>query len=162
MFRELAALAASVGLCAAATAADAGPYSDDLSKCLVRSSSADDQALLVDWIFVAVSANPSVQPYAKVTDAQRDEVNRRGANLFERLLTADCRNETVAALKYEGPGAMGASFAVLGQVAMRRLMSDDKVQQSISALGRDIDQSKMKALAKEAGVSLGGAAADAK
>ena len=159
MFRRFAALAAGVAVCALAPMAHAGIYSDDLAKCLVMSSSAEDQETLVDWVFVAISAHPAVQPYAKAPDAQRDEVNRKGAKLFERLLTSDCRKETIAALKYEGSGAMETSFGVLGQVAMRNLMNNDKVQQSINALGADVDQSKLEALLKEAGLSSGGSSA---
>lgn len=160
MYRLAAAVAALLALGAPASFAQAGVYSDDLAKCLVKSSSPADQATLVVWVFAAVSAHPAVQPYAKVTDAQRDDVNKQGAKLFERLLTVDCRAETVAALKYEGPSSMESSFRVLGEVAMRSLMSEPKVQASISGLGRDVDQSKIDALAKEAGLSAGDKPAD--
>src|SRR5580692_5230588 len=94
---------ASVALLSMASVAPAlaGPYADDLSKCLVKSSSADDQLTLMKWIFAALSAHPAVKPLANISDSQRTEFNAKAGALFERLVTKDCRTESVAALKYE-------------------------------------------------------------
>ena len=158
MYRSVAAIAAVLALWAPASLAHAGVYADDLAKCLVKSSTAADQERLVVWVFTSVSAHPAVQPYARVTEAQQQDMNQQGARMFERLLTVDCRAESVAALKYEGTTALASSFSVLGQVAMRSLMSDPKVQHNMAGVAREIDKSKIEALGREAGVNLGPAA----
>jgi hypothetical protein len=128
----------------------AGIYTDDLSKCLVKSSSPEDQTMFMQWIFALLSLNPAVEPLSSITSTQRDALNQRVARLYERLLLDDCRNETVDALKYEGPGAIEASFGVLGQVASRGLMTDPSVA-SARWSTEYFDKGKWVELLKEAG-----------
>lgn len=124
----------------------AGPYSDELSKCLVRSTTDDDKNYLVKWMFAAVTVHPAVRSIASVSDAQREELNRNAAKLVERLLTESCRNETREAVKYEGPGTLQASFQVLGQVAGRGLFADPGVIRSMSAFENYFDTAKLNRL----------------
>ena len=46
--------------------ASAGVFADELSRCLVKSSSTDDRVLLVQWMFAALSLHPAVQPMISV------------------------------------------------------------------------------------------------
>jgi len=62
-----------------------------------------------------------------------------------------CRSEFVQAVKNEGPATIEYAFSVLGQVAMRGLMSDSHVSESFQALGKSLDENKLKALVAEAG-----------
>lgn len=150
-FWKCAALACAI--VAQCQYARAGVYADDLGKCLVKSSSTDDQIALVQWIYSAMSAHPAVKPYSNFTPEQIDAVTRKGSGLFERLLTVDCRAEAVAALKYEGPSALESGFSLLGQIAMRNLMSEPHVVQNLANLGKDADAAKMNALFAEAGLA---------
>jgi hypothetical protein len=113
----------------------AGPYSDEMAKCLVKSTSDADKNMLVKWMFAAAALHPAVQSIASVSDAERNELNKSTARLVERLLTETCRAETVEALKNEGAGTIQSSFQVLGQVAAVRLFSDP-----IVARGMNIEQ----------------------
>jgi hypothetical protein len=149
-----AAVAVSIAACAPASFAHAGIYADDLSKCLVKSTSRQDQNELVVWVYLSMSAHPLVQPYAKVDEAQRDASNRKAAAQFERLLTKDCRAEAVAALKYEGASAIEPAFGTLGQVAMRGLMGDAAVQKSMSSLGTYADTPALRAMLADAGMPV--------
>jgi len=129
-------------------------YTDDLSKCLVKSTNTNDRVVLVQWMFATLTLHPAVQSFVSVPDAKRDSATKTAASLFARLLTADCRKETVNALKYEGAAAIGASFQVLGQVASRDLMTDPHVATGMKQLGNDLDgDQKLKELLKEAGVA---------
>jgi hypothetical protein len=132
--------------------ARAGIYGDDLSKCLVRSSTPADQTTFVAWAFSAMSAHPAVRQYSNFTDAQRADLSKAVGKLYERLLTVDCRAETVAALKYEGAQGMEQSFSVLGQVAFRGLLGDPAVAKVMAGLGESVDMKKIEALGAEAGV----------
>jgi hypothetical protein len=149
-----AAAAVSIAACAPASLAHAGIYADDLSRCLIVSTSTQDQKELVLWVYLSMSAHPLVQPYARVDEAQRDASNRTAATQFERLLTKDCRTQAVAALKYEGASAIEPAFGALGQVAMRGLMSDPAVQKSMSSLGTYADTPGLRAMLAEAGMPL--------
>ena len=144
-------IAMSLGLAlgaALASPAQAGPYSDDLAKCLVASTSDTDRSLLVRWIFSTAALHPEVASIAAVTPAQREGTNKGTGQLIERLLTATCRQQTRDALKYEGPPAIQTSFQVLGQVAMRSLMENPAVAQGFQGMGRYIDEDKIRELTK--------------
>ena len=123
--------------------AAAGPYSDDLAKCLVRSTGEDEKRTLVKWIFAAVALHPEVADIASVTPAQRTEMTRNTAKIFEKLLTDSCRAEVQQAVQYEGPQTIGTSFQVLGQVAARELFSNPSVAANMADLGKYIDQKRI-------------------
>ena len=135
--------------------ASAGVFTDDMSKCLVRASSPEDQAALIRFIFAAMALNPNVASLSAMNAEQRNETERMAASLLQRLLLKDCRTETVAALKNEGIGAIEASFGVLGQVAMRGLMADPNVAANLRAFGDGLDRRDLNELLKEAGIQPG-------
>lgn len=134
--------------------ASAGVYADDLAKCLVKSSSADDQAVLVQWTFASLTLNPALTKFSSVTAEQRDGFNRQVAAIFQRLLYTDCHNETLDALKYEGTTTLQSSFGVLGQVAFRGMMSDPNTAKGLAGFGTYLDKAKLVELFKSAGVPV--------
>ncbi len=155
MFRFAKIAIPALLFCLPAAAASAGVYADDMGKCLVKSLSAEDQTAFIQWIFVAMAAHPSVQPYANVTSDQRNALNKKTAQLVQRLETVDCRAETVAALKYEGAPALQSSFSLLGETAMTGLLRDPNVAQGLSSMDGYFDKDKMQQLFKDAGVPYG-------
>jgi len=123
----------------------AGPYGDDLSKCLVKSATAKDQTDLVRWIFAAAALHPDVSSIAAVSDKQRTEMTRTIGQLLERLLTESCRTQYRDAMKYEGNQTLVTSFGVLGQVAMKSLMENPAVAKGFGELETAVSQEKLKA-----------------
>jgi|SRR6185437_11718020 len=154
MHRKALILSACLSVIMHASTASAGAYADDLGKCLVAASGNNGQTLLVQWIFTIMTLNPSVAPYSAVTDAQRQDINKRAGALYGKLLTQDCRKETVASLKYEGVSSFESAFGTLGQVAMRGLMSGPAVAAGMEKLGDGMDENAMADLAKEAGIAM--------
>jgi hypothetical protein len=126
--------------------ATAGPFSDDMSRCFVNSTSAADKAQLVRWIFSVAALHPALGGISNVSDAQRSELNKQMAQLIERLLTESCAAESKAALKNEGQVAMSTAFGVLGQAAMAGLFSDPTVAAASAAFAQELDQQKIRAL----------------
>lgn len=143
--------AAIVALLCFSQTASAGVYTDDLTRCLVKSASPADQTLLVQWIFTALALNPSVKPYSSVSPEQREDFNRRVVALMERLMFVDCHTEAVSATKYEGDAAIEAGFQTLGQVASRGLMNDPASQAGMNEFAKYMDKQKWDDFAKEAG-----------
>ena len=123
-----------------------------MAKCLVQSTSAEDQATLVKWIFAQLALNPAVKPLSSVNAKQRDTLDRQMAVIYGRLIFSDCHKETVDALKYEGALGFQQSFSVLGQVAARGLMSNPAVVAGLQAFGKYSDKEKMNQLYKDAGL----------
>ena len=144
------AAAVLLGVLCYGTSASAGIYTDDLSRCLVKSASEDDKTVLMKWVFGLMSASPAVGPMVSITPEQRKALNKQGAALFERLIITDCHKEAVAAIKFEGDNALETSFGVLGQVAVRGLMTAPAVNAELETFASYFDKDKLKALGEEA------------
>jgi hypothetical protein len=127
----------------------AGPYENDLAKCLVESTTKEDRASLVRWMFAMAAANPAVGSIANVSPETVDELNATTGALFMRLLTDSCKNEAKNALEYEGSGTLRIGFRVLGAVAGKELFSSPEVKQAMSGLARNVDTNRLEQLLKE-------------
>ncbi|ESQ90572.1 hypothetical protein ABAC460_08780 [Asticcacaulis sp. AC460] len=148
---KLAGLAIAAGLLGSAPA-HAGADTDKLSQCLVQSTSADDKKQLMLWVFSALALHPDIKAYSNITPQQRDTFDKNAAQLFMRLLTVDCRAQTVAAVKNDGQQALQVSFTVLGQVASQGLFTAPEVLQGMGGLNQNMDFQKLSEVFKEAGV----------
>jgi hypothetical protein len=138
-----AVFAAGMLLCCSA---HAGPYTDDLSKCLVQSTSPADRLILVRWIFAAMSHHPAVASMTRVTAQDADRIDAQMADLFTRLLTVSCQSQAKLALAYEGDQAMSQSFSLLGQVAGKEIFSDQNVQHAMTGLKNHLDIKRLQKL----------------
>ena len=147
MFKNLMVVA-GLGCIVAMSAhrAVAGPFADDKAKCLVNSTSPADRADLVRWMFSAMAENPDLASMATISTKERDELTAKASTLFSRLLFDSCKPQVIEAVQNEGPQTIAYAFQILGEVAMRGIMAEPHVSQSIQALGKSIDQAKLKAL----------------
>jgi hypothetical protein len=152
MKSAIATIAFLVAMVTTTSVADAGVFADDLSKCLVNSTSDSDKTVLVVWIYSAMNTHPAIAAYSKMTADQRGQATKQGAELLVRLLTSDCRTQTIAAFRNEGQTSLDESFAVLGRVAMEQLMRDPTVQKNLGSLASYFENNApLKALLKESG-----------
>lgn len=142
LFAVIAAFALSP-MCAHAQTPS--PASQALSACIQRSATAEDNVVLMRWMFVAMSRHPSVTALANIPDAERDRANRDMGALFNKLVIEACPNEARAALA-GGEEVFGAAFATFGESAMTRIMEHPDVNAGIAAWAVYIDQQGMAAL----------------
>jgi hypothetical protein len=133
-------------ICAAPKSAVAGPFGDDMAKCLVKSTSPEDRTLLVRWIFSAIALHPDLTSLAAISTQQRDEITKKAGALFQRLLLESCKAETQQAVQNEGSLTIQYAFQILGQAATRGLFSDPHVAEGMKDLAKNIDEEKLKAL----------------
>jgi hypothetical protein len=126
----------------------AGPYTDDLSRCLVEKSSTEDKTSLLQWIFVAMAQHPSVSAFTKITPDDVEKHNKAAGALFMRLLTETCNDNSKKAIKYEGAASIQLSFQVLGQAAAGELFTHPDVSKMMSGLEKYLDKAKLEALSK--------------
>lgn len=140
------AAGAALSLALAAVPAHAGPYGDDLSKCLVSSTTEADKTLMVKWIFSALSLNREVSTFVDMPAAVRQQLDKDTASLYMRLLTDTCRTQTHNAFKYEGKAAIEGAFQLLGQVASQGIFSDPAVAAGMIGLMQHFDQAKLGAV----------------
>jgi len=128
----------------AAPALAAGPYTDDLSQCIVRSTTATDKIFFVKWLFATIALHPAVKGLATISEDQRTQMNKTTALLIERLYTQDCLSEARDVVKYEGEDALADCFKLFGAVAMREMFGDPSVSASMSDFGKYIDQEQLQ------------------
>lgn len=147
MKKHSAVLAAAA--CVAALAAGratpvlAGPDGEQLSQCLIASTTADDQRNLIRWIFGAAAQNPDVADIAPLEEDQKAEMSKSVAVLFERLLTEDCRTPFQTAMQSEGSETFQASFGMLILEAMNGLIDDPQVMQALGRVDGQLDKEKI-------------------
>ncbi len=96
--------------------AHAGPYADQLIKCLIDSTTPADRAALVRWMFAAIAASPAVAPIAKVSPQVIDQVNAAAGSMYMKLLTESCRDKAKDALAHEGPATLELGGGQAGAV----------------------------------------------
>jgi hypothetical protein len=130
--------------------AHAGPYADDMAKCLVKSSAAADRTAFIKWMFAAIALHPDAQSMANITSQQREELNKAAGTLFQRLLLESCRSETQQAIRFEGPQTIAYAFQIFGQAAARELITNPSVAGAMSGLNKYLDEEKLKALTNPA------------
>lgn len=134
---------ATLAIALTATPALAGPYGDEMAKCLVKSTTVSDRNTLVKWMFAAAAVHPEVRDIAIATNAQRDELDRKVASMIENLLIVSCKAETRQASEYEGSSVFESSFRILGQVAGRELFADPAVSEKMGGFVKYIDEKKL-------------------
>jgi hypothetical protein len=138
---------------ALASSAEASVFTDDLTRCIVNKSSPADRGAFMAWMFSAVSSDPELQKFTTLDRAKRDQIAASAAGIFQRLLLVDCRKEAVAALKSDGEDAITQSFGELGKAATRQMFQSPQAQAELETLGKNFDDTKMNALAREAGIA---------
>jgi hypothetical protein len=131
--------------------ATAGPFADDMAKCLVKSTSETDRRDLIRWMYSSMSLHPDLVSMSKVSTDERKDIDIKAAKLYSRLLFESCKSETTQAVENEGPQTVQYAFQILGQVAARGLFTDPHVTEAMQTLEKNIDQTKLKEL-----VALGG------
>ncbi|MDX1443848.1 MAG: hypothetical protein R3270_08770 [Gammaproteobacteria bacterium] len=139
----VAALVAASTL-ATSPAAQAGPFTDELSRCLVRNTTDADRTQLIKWIYIAMSQHPKVSALAEVSASDAEKANEQTAALFMDLITNRCKSEAKDAIQYDGQVAFQQSFSVLGQVAMQGIMADPGVATYMGGLDKYLDEEKFE------------------
>jgi hypothetical protein len=124
----------------------AGPYADDMAKCLVKSTSAEDRTTLVKWMFSVITLHPDLTSMAAISSQQRDALTKSTGALFQKLMLETCRAEAKQAYANEGPQTFEYAFRVLGEVASRGMFTDSHVSEGMKALASTFDEKKMKEL----------------
>jgi hypothetical protein len=138
---------AALCLCMLAPRAYAGEASTALSQCLTTSVSQGDRRALVRWIFSAIAAHPDVAGLAAINAGQREELEKAGAEVFERLIAQDCTSQSRSVLVSEGADGFSAAFKTLGEVAMGGVVEDVQVKTAMAHLGEQLDTQRiLKAL----------------
>lgn len=141
--------AAYLAIAIAALACNAKPViaataTETLTNCVAESTSGKDRKELGQWFFVAMSAHPDIRPLSNITEAKREELDKKMAVLVTKLMTEDCIAETRAAAA--DVNAIETAFGTLGRLASQELMTNPEVNASFFRYMNYIDKAKFDAL----------------
>jgi hypothetical protein len=130
---------------AASLSAQFDPPGSALKTCLANSTTGKDRKDLAKWIFLAISAHPDMKQFVTSDAATAAEDSSRAtATLVVRLLTESCVNEAKAVIRSgQTSQAMQVAFGGLGELAIRELVVDKSVQDSVRSLERYTDQRRL-------------------
>ena len=122
----------------------AGPFEDDMSRCLVLASSSKDNILLGRWLVRVYGEHGGSKDLTTLSNSKKEQIDKDVARLFTRLLSEDCKEETKKALRFEGEEVMFNAFRVLGEVAGKELIEDKNVSKAINKFTEYVDYEKLK------------------
>jgi hypothetical protein len=126
----------------------AGPATDAFAGCIVDNTTGRDRKDLVQWVFAVLAAHPEIKSFAALSEADREQMDRGAASLFERLVTVNCRDQAKAALQADGAVSFRMAFERFGVIASTELMTDQSVQGAMQRFIRLVDQKKLEAALK--------------
>ncbi len=126
----------------------AGPFGDEMARCLVTSTNKRDKAKLVKWVLKVYGEHPEVSNMVNLSEREKNVIDKDVAQIFTRLLSEDCADETKKALDYEGDKVMYTAFSVLGQVAAKGFNEHPNVANSMNKFIELIDTEKLDYLNK--------------
>lgn len=121
----------------------AGPTVDQLSNCLVKSTTATDKKIVLQWTFVALSTHPDLKAYSNVTDVQKDQLDKNLAMVLQRILVEQCSSQTKAVIAAEGVQAVGDSFQELGRTTGEEILENPEVKSQLKGVLRYVDLNKL-------------------
>ncbi|OAL81222.1 hypothetical protein AY606_00210 [Acinetobacter sp. SFB] len=133
----------AVALLGSAQLATAGPTVDQLSNCLVKSTTATDKKTVLQWTFVALSTHPDLKAYSNVTDVQKEQLDKSLATVLQRILVEQCSSQTKAVIAAEGVQAVGDSFQELGKITGEEILENPEVKSQLKGVLRYVDLNKL-------------------
>lgn len=133
----------AVTLLGTAQFAVAGKTVDQLSDCLVKATTATDKTTVLQWTFAALSSHPDLKALSNVTDSQRTELDKKFAQVLQRVIVEQCSAQTKAVIQAEGIQAVGDSFQELGRSTGEDIIKNPEVKQQLKGVIRYVDLNKL-------------------
>lgn len=102
-----------------------------LGRCFVLKTTGADRLVVARWLGGAIGSGDAVTSLMKVDAARKAEADQAMAALFTRLFTQDCADEARPLVKAADQKGLEAAGGMLGEIAMRELLSDAKVSTAL-------------------------------
>lgn len=131
------------GFMATTQITQAGPTVDQLSDCLVKSTTAADKTAVLQWTFVALSSHPDLKAFSQVSATQKEQLDRNLAGVLQRIIVEQCSAQTKAVIQAEGIQAVANSFQELGQSSGEEILKNPEVKEQLKGVVRYIDLNKL-------------------
>ena len=139
----LRTLCTSALIMGVSTFSNAGPAVDQLSDCLVKSTTAADKTTVLQWTYSALSTHPDLKGFSNVSAEQRTALDQKLAQVLQRVIVEQCSTQTKAVIQAEGIQAVGESFQALGRSAGEEIIKNPEVNNQLKGVVRYIDLNKL-------------------
>ena len=110
----------------------AGPTVDQLSNCLMKSTTPTDKTVVLQWTFVALGNHPDLKAFSNVTATQKEALDKNLATVLQRILVEQCSAQTKAVIQTEGLQAVGDSFQELGSITGEEILKTPEIKQQLN------------------------------
>ncbi|WP_168417134.1 hypothetical protein [Acinetobacter indicus] len=141
--KQLRGWGLAIALLGCSQVSTAGPAIDQLSDCLVKSTTVTDKTAVLQWTFVALSAHPDLKHLSQVTPEQKQALDQKLATVLQRILVEQCSAQTKAVIQAEGIQAVGDSFQELGQITGEEILKNPEVKGQLQGVLRYVDLNKL-------------------
>lgn len=142
-FTQPRALLIGLALMGATQMSVAGPTVDQLSDCLMKSTTATDKTAVLQWTFVALSSHPDLKAFSNVSATQKEQLDKNLASVLQRIIVEQCSAQTKAVIQAEGIQAVGNSFQELGRSSGEEILKNPEVKEQLKGVVRYIDLNKL-------------------
>ena len=130
-------------LLGAAQVTMAGPTVDQLSDCLMKSTTVTDKTTVLQWTFVALGNHPDLKAFSNVTASQKEALDKNLATVLQRILVEQCSAQTKAVIQAEGLQAVGDSFQALGKTTGEEILKNPEINNQLKGVLRYIDLNRL-------------------
>ncbi|WP_168416672.1 hypothetical protein [Acinetobacter indicus] len=141
--KQLRGWGLAIALLGCSQVSTAGPAVDQLSDCLMKSTTATDKTTVLQWTFVALGNHPDLKAFSNVTATQKETLDRNLATVLQRILVEQCPTQTKAVIQAEGVQAVGESFQELGRVTGEEILKNPEIKSQLNGVLKYIDMSKL-------------------
>ncbi|QXR06772.1 hypothetical protein J7649_06680 [Acinetobacter lwoffii] len=142
-FTKLRTFLISATLLGTTQIAIAGPTVDQLSDCLMKSTTVTDKTTVLQWTFVALGNHPDLKAFSNVTASQKEALDKNLATVLQRILVEQCSAQTKAVIAAEGVQAVGDSFQELGRITGEEILENPEVKSQLKGVLRYVDLNKL-------------------
>ncbi|MEM6624255.1 MAG: hypothetical protein AAF674_18690 [Pseudomonadota bacterium] len=130
------------------TDVEAGLFEDDLKRCIVDNATPEDNLALVRWVLIALSHHEGARDIVSLAPGASEITAKGYADVFNRLMLLDCREELQKAVQMEGQQALRAATRFFGSTAVRSLFTDPGVSAELDKVDRYFDTEALESLAE--------------
>lgn len=131
------------GLFFTAQMASASTVQDQLSACLVKSTTPTDKTAVLQWTFAALATHPDLKAFAQVNDAQKEQLDQNFAAVLQRILVEQCSTQAKAVIQADGVEGIGASFQELGQITGEEILKNPEIKSQLKGVLKYLDLNKL-------------------
>lgn len=116
---------------------------DQLSQCLVKSTTATDKTVVLQWTFAALAQHPDLKVMSQISEGQKQQLDKNLATVLQRILVEQCSTQTKAVIQTDGLQAVGDSFQELGSITGNEILKTPEVKSQLNGVLKHVDMGKL-------------------